>query len=137
MPATAAQVAKSLHIEEPDLRDPATNLEIGARHLKDLLRNVDSVPKALLAYNAGLTRVRTWERAGRGLPLDLFLESVPIEETRQYVRKILVSAVMYARLYGGKDPRETAAEFFGLSARPQDEPPPSAARPARRVVQPE
>jgi soluble lytic murein transglycosylase-like protein len=133
MPATAAQVAKSLHIEEPDLRDPATNLEIGARHLKDLLRNVDSVPKALLAYNAGLTRVRTWERAGRGLPMDLFLESVPIEETRQYVRKILVSAVMYARLYGGKDPRETAAEFFGLSARPQDEPP-SAARPgpARR-----
>jgi soluble lytic murein transglycosylase-like protein/tetratricopeptide (TPR) repeat protein len=134
MPATAAQVAKSLRIEEPDLRDPATNLEIGARHLKDLLRSVDSVPKALLAYNAGLTRVRTWEKAGKGLPLDLFLESVPIEETRQYVRKILVSAVMYARLYGGKDPRETAAAFFGLSARPQDEPRPAA---ARRTVQPE
>ncbi|MBE3132377.1 MAG: lytic transglycosylase domain-containing protein [Acidobacteria bacterium] len=134
MPATAAQVAKSLRIEEPDLRDPVTNLEIGARHLKDLLRSVDSVPKALLAYNAGLTRVRTWEKAGKGLPLDLFLESVPIEETRQYVRKILVSAVMYARLYSGKDPRETAAAFFGLSARPLDEPRPA---PAPRAAQPE
>lgn len=134
MPATAAQVAKSLRIEEPDLRDPATNLEIGARHLKDLLRSVDSVPKALLAYNAGLTRVRTWEKAGKGLPLDLFLESVPIEETRQYVRKILVSAVMYARLYDGKDPRETAVAFFGLSTQPLDGPRPA---PSRRAVQPE
>ncbi len=134
MPATAAQVATGLHIEQPDLRDAATNLAIGARHLKDLLRSVDSVPKALLAYNAGLTRVRAWERAGKGLPLDLFLESVPIEETRQYVRKILVSAVMYARLYGERDPRETAAAFFGLSARALDEPRPA---PARRAVRPE
>ena len=131
MPATAEQVARSLRIEQPDLRDPATNLEIGARHLKDLLRSVDNVPKALLAYNAGLTRVRTWEKAAGDLPLDLFLESVPIEETRGYVRKILVSAVMYARLYNGKDPRETAAAFFGLAARPLEEP---SAGPARRAV---
>ncbi len=121
MPVTAEQVARRLGLQDPDLRDPATNLEIGARHLKDLLRSAGSVPKALLAYNAGLTRVRTWEKALRGLPLDLFMEAVPFEETRGYVRKILVSAVMYARLYGGKDPRATAEEFFELRPRPLDE----------------
>ena len=124
MPATAEQVAKKLRMSDPDLRDPATNLEIGARHLKDLLRSVDSVPKALLAYNAGLTRVRTWEKTGRGLPMDLFVESVPFQETRGYVRKILVSAVMYARLYEGEDPRQAAAAFFDLAPLPPEAPQP-------------
>lgn len=122
MPATADQVARKLRMTDPDLRDPATNLEIGARHLKDLLRSAGNLPKALLAYNAGLTRVRSWEKTGQGLPLDLLLESVPFEESRGYVRKILVSAVMYARLYAEKDPREAAASFFGLTARPLEVP---------------
>ncbi len=126
MPVTADQVARKLGMKDPDLRDPAANLEIGARHLKDLLRSAGSVPKALLAYNAGLTRVRTWEKTARDLPLDLFMEAVPFEETRGYVRKILVSAVMYARLYDGQDPGETATEFFGLRPRPLDEPAPTA-----------
>jgi soluble lytic murein transglycosylase len=134
MPVTAGQVAGKLGLNDPDLRDPATNLEIGARHLKDLLRSAGSVPKALLAYNAGLTRVRTWEKSVKGLPLDLFMEAVPFEETRGYVRKILVSAVMYARLYGGRDPRDTAAEFFELKPGPLDEPRPA---PGASGVQPE
>jgi soluble lytic murein transglycosylase-like protein len=134
MPVTADQVARKLGMKDPDLRDPAVNLEVGARHLKDLLRSAGSTPKALLAYNAGLTRVRTWEKTSKGLPMDLFMEAVPFEETRGYVRKILVSAVMYARLYDGKDPRETAAEFFELRPRPLDEPVPPA---GASMVQPD
>jgi soluble lytic murein transglycosylase-like protein len=114
MAATAAPVARTLKIEDPDLKDPSTNLAIGVRHLKDLLSNVDSPTKALLAYNAGLSRVRQWERAAPGLPADLFIESVPIAETRGYVRKILVSSVMYAFLYRDTDPREAALSFFGI-----------------------
>jgi len=75
---------------------------------------VNSVPKALLSYNAGLTRVRAWERSGGDLPGDIFVESVPFEETRKYVRKILVSSVMYASLYGSEDPREAALSFFNI-----------------------
>ena len=128
MPVTADQVARKLGLQDPDLRHPATNLEIGARHLKDLLRSAGSVPKALLAYNAGLTRVRSWEKTAKGLPLDLFLEAVPFEETREYLRKILVSAVMYARLYSDRDPRETASVFFELRPGPLDEPAPASGR---------
>jgi len=114
MPATAAAVARRLHMAEPDLKDPSINLTIGVRHFQDLLRSVNSVPKALLSYNAGLTRVRAWERSGGDLPGDMFVESVPFEETRKYVRKILVSSVMYASLYGSEDPREAALSFFNI-----------------------
>jgi soluble lytic murein transglycosylase len=118
MPATAGGVARSLRIAEPDLRDPTTNLILGVRHLQDLMRSVDNPTRALLAYNAGLSRLRQWERAAGGLPADLFVESVPIAETRGYVRKILVSAVMYAFLYRDADPRETALSFFGIRQGP-------------------
>jgi hypothetical protein len=114
MPSTAAAVARGLRMVEPDLRDPTTNLTIGVRHLADLLKNVDSMTKALLSYNAGLTRLRQWEKAANGLPVDLFVESVPIAETRDYIRKILVSSVMYAFLYHDADPREAALSFFGI-----------------------
>lgn len=120
MPATAAGVAKGLGIANPDLRDPTTNLTIGIRHFKDLTKSVSNTTKALLAYNAGLTRVRQWERASRGLPSDLFLETVPFAETRDYVRKILVSSVMYAYLYHDADPREAALSFFGIDAKSLD-----------------
>ena len=122
MPATAASVARGLRMTNPDLRDPATNLTIGARHLEDLLSSVDSPTKALLSYNAGMARLRQWERASRGLPVDLFVESVPFAETREYVRKILVSSVMYAFLYKDADPREAALSFFNMQRRPLDMP---------------
>jgi soluble lytic murein transglycosylase-like protein len=118
MPATAEGIAKNLHLADPDLTDPATNLTLGLHHLGDLLDRVESTTRALLAYNAGLARVRQWERASRGLPEDLFFESVPFGETREYVRKILVSSVMYAFLYQDADPRETALAFFRVGKRP-------------------
>jgi len=42
------------------------------------------------------------------------LSSVPFDETRKYVRKILVSAVMYAYLYGKEDAREAVLSFFRI-----------------------
>jgi soluble lytic murein transglycosylase-like protein len=118
MPSTASSVAQRLHIVDPDLRDPATNLAIGVHHLKDLIGSAGSVTKALLAYNAGLSRLRQWERSNPGLPADLFVESTAITETRNYVRKILVSSVMYAFLYRDTDPRDAALSFFAITAGP-------------------
>ena len=114
MPVTAADVARSLKIINPDLRDPATNLALGVRHFRDLLSRAGTPTKAMLAYNAGLSRLRQWEKAAPGLPADLFMETVPIAETRDYVRKILVSAVMYAFLYHDADPRDAALSFFSI-----------------------
>ncbi|MGO9309777.1 MAG: flagellar assembly lytic transglycosylase [Spirochaetia bacterium] len=118
MPSTAASVAQRLHLVDPDLRDPGTNLAIGVRHLRDLLGTAGSTTKALLAYNAGMSRLRQWERTSPGLPSDLFVEAAAIAETRDYVKKILVSSVMYAFLYRDADPRDAALSFFSISAGP-------------------
>lgn len=114
MPDTAADLARQLRLETPDLRDPATSLRMGARHLAGLLGRVDAPVKALLAYNAGLARVRSWERAGAGLASDLLVETVPYDESREYVRKIAVSALLYAWVYDGRDPRDTLRGLFPL-----------------------
>ena len=112
MPDTAADLARQLKLEAPDLRDPATSLRMGARHLAGLLARVDAPVKALLAYNAGLARVRGWERAGAKLAPDLLVETVPFDESREYVRKIAVSALLYAWVYDGRDPRDTMRALF-------------------------
>jgi hypothetical protein len=112
MPATATDVAKSLKLASPDLTDPQTSITLGVHYLDGLLSKSGSLPKALLSYNAGLTRSRSWDRLNGGLAPDLFVEAVPFDESRQYVRKILVSTVIYAYLYGGQDPRETVKLFF-------------------------
>jgi soluble lytic murein transglycosylase len=121
MPSTAADIAQKLRIVDPDLRDPATNLAIGVRHFRDLVRNTGSTTKALLAYNAGLSRLRQWDRLSGGVPADLLVESAAIAETRDYVKKILVSSVMYAFLYGDADPREAALSFFSLAPGPLEQ----------------
>jgi soluble lytic murein transglycosylase len=118
MPSTAASVAQRLRIVDPDLRDPATNLSIGVRHFRDLLGSTGSTTKALLAYNAGMSRLRQWEKASPGMPADLLVEIASIAETRDYVRKIFVSTVMYAFLYEEADPRDSALSFFSLKTGP-------------------
>lgn len=112
MPETAGDAARKLRITEPDLRNPGMSLALGTRHLQDLLSRLPSLPKALLAYNAGLTRVKGWDARFNGLPADLFVEAVPFAESRGYVRKILTSAAMYAGLYDRVGPREAVGGFY-------------------------
>ncbi len=112
MPETAADAAKSLRMPDPILTDPEVSLKLGVYHLEKLHSRVGSIPKALLAYNAGLSRIRSWDRKNGDLSVDLFVEAVPYVESRQYVRKILVSSVIYAGLYGKGDPREAARLFY-------------------------
>jgi soluble lytic murein transglycosylase-like protein len=111
MEDAAADSARRLRMESYDLRDPEDNLRLGAEHFARLVARV-SVPKALMAYNAGLSRVRSWERRYPALPSDLLVEAVPYPETRGYLRKILVSAVHYGRLYYGLDASAAVLRFY-------------------------
>jgi soluble lytic murein transglycosylase-like protein len=65
-----------------------------------------------MAYNAGLSRVRSWERELAGLPAELLVEAAPFSETRRYVRKILVSAVHYGSLYFGLSNLQAVRLFY-------------------------
>ena len=122
MTATAADVARKLKVESYDILDPATNVRFGAYYLGELMERVDGLPLlAIFAYNAGLTNVRRWVRqtrgdwlmsyrsrhAATGISPDLFLETLPFTETREYGRKIVSAAALYGWLYYGVSPSDT------------------------------
>jgi soluble lytic murein transglycosylase len=86
---------------EVELRDPATNLHLGALYLAYLTENMETPMLALLAYNGGMGRVRRWRRAAPGLPPDLFPETIEYSETREYGRKVMNAAAAYGCLYYG------------------------------------
>ena len=113
MPATAEDMARRLGIENPDVYDPSANLEIGAYYFGTLVQRFDGNPsRAVFAYNAGPTRMRRWENSFGDLPGDLLLEAVPIEETRNHGRKVLVSALVYGYIYDGEDFTEIVSHYF-------------------------
>lgn len=112
MPATAADVARRLRLESPDLTDPGTNLIIGSWYLRHMLDRSENLPDALAAYNAGITRARRWRRERGGLAGDLFIETIPFDETRAYLKRLLVSSYHYGYLYYRLDPDKLSELFF-------------------------
>ena len=100
MPATAEEIASGLGMGSYDLTQPADNLRMGASHFANLITMTGGHPlRAMFAYNAGQGRLKRWLTDYPGLPDDILLETLPIEETRQYGRNILQAAVFYAELY--------------------------------------
>jgi soluble lytic murein transglycosylase-like protein len=65
LPSTAAEVAIRIGITEYDLRDPATNVALGAAYLRGLIAQQGSVDAALAAYNAGPQWAERAPRAAR------------------------------------------------------------------------
>jgi soluble lytic murein transglycosylase len=100
MPPTAQWVAKQL--KRPDFRpsqisDVAINTEFGAYYFKYWFDRLERMPAlAAAAYNAGPGRAQAW-RAGAPLEGAVWVETIPFNETRDYVKKVLANAMVYAR----------------------------------------
>jgi soluble lytic murein transglycosylase len=104
MPATARWTAKKIGLPFADaqIADRATNLKIGTAYLKLVLDDFDgSQAMAAAAYNAGPSRPRRW-REGATLEPAIWAENIPFSETRDYVKKVLSNATVYASLLAGK-----------------------------------
>jgi soluble lytic murein transglycosylase len=56
---------------------------------------------ALAGYNAGPGRVAQWRKQWPDLSMDEFIERIPLEETRAYVKLVLRNRMLYERLYSG------------------------------------
>lgn len=103
MPATARFVAHRIgleHYRADRVADVSVNLRLGTEYLKLVFDDQDAQPLlASAAYNAGPARVRRW-RAALARPLDgaLFVETIPIAETREYVKRVLFNTVVYGAL---------------------------------------
>lgn len=118
MPSTALEVANRLDLADPDYRNIDTNLQIGSWYLSSMIERTGSISYALMAYNAGPHRVKTWKKIRaenpnlEALPEDLFVETIPFRETRNYVKKILVNTAIYGYLYNQRKPYDTVKIFF-------------------------
>ena len=103
LPGTAALTARGLDVTfYPEwITVPDLNLHLGAAHLQELLERFGGrVDAAVAAYNAGTTPVRRWlARPGAEDP-DQFIELIPYQETRGYVRSVLRNRDLYRALYG-------------------------------------
>jgi len=105
MPATARWAAEQARIEgyaADRTGDPEINIALGTWYIRHLLDTFDGdIVCAIAAYNAGPGNVAKWFRARGGTPgdIDRFIESIPFEETRGYVKRVLRSYAAYKMLY--------------------------------------
>jgi len=105
MPVTAQAVSRRLGLPEvgrEELFNQDTNIRLGVGYLEQLLRQFSgNVLHAVAAYNAGPTAVSSWMAKYGGRDPDEFVELIPYQETRQYVKRVLRSYREYHRLGGG------------------------------------
>lgn len=101
MPATAQETAKRFGIplkSDQQVLDPSTNIQLGAAYLSQVYGQFNgNRVLASAAYNAGPGRVRQWLKDARHLSFDVWIESIPFDETRQYVQNVLSYAVIYSQ----------------------------------------
>ena len=104
MPTTARSVAKEVYgtktLSTRRIRRPKVNLTLGATLVAQLSAYFKDHPAPVLSgYNAGRGAARSWLRARGHLPLDAFVETIPYQQTRRYVMRVIALAEVYRRLY--------------------------------------
>ena len=103
MPATARWTAKRMGMSAQELsrwREPEVNLRLGLHYFAHVLeRSSGSLPLAAASYNAGPRRVLRWLPDD---PVDMvrWIESIPINETRDYVQKVVYNTWQYRAVLG-------------------------------------
>jgi soluble lytic murein transglycosylase len=102
LPSVGKQMAKQEDMgrfRTEELVDPATNIRLGTRYLKQTLDKFGDKPEyAFAAYNAGDNRVLDWQAIGHYRDMDEFVESIPFTETREYVQAIIRNEQIYREL---------------------------------------
>lgn len=104
MPRTARQTARELGLKLKGrlaLTDADTNITLGIGHLRQVMNRYQNNPVlATAAYNAGTYRVKQWIPDQGIIPADVWTETLPFTETRNYVQNILLFATIYQQRLG-------------------------------------
>ena len=105
MPATARWVAKRIGMKDfspSGITDMDTNVTLGTHYLSIVYSDLGNDPVlASAAYNAGPNRARRW-RDAKPLEGAIYAETIPFNETRDYVKKVMSNAIYYAAQFEGK-----------------------------------
>jgi soluble lytic murein transglycosylase len=103
LPATGREVFQRLGLaafRSELLFEPRLNVRLGSHYLGRLIEGYGgNLILALAAYNAGTGRVKRWLQELSTDDWDEFIERLPVEETRGYVKNVLRNYGVYQRLY--------------------------------------
>jgi soluble lytic murein transglycosylase len=100
MPGTAKQLARK-KVSTRYLFKAKNNIKLGTKYLRDLLdRHDGNQVLATAAYNAGPYRVKSWLKNAESLPADVWIETIPFKETREYVKSVLAYQQIYQHKVG-------------------------------------
>ncbi len=104
MPATARWVAKQIPVaayRPALLTDPQTNVTMGTYYFRRVLSDLGDPVLACAGYNAGPGRARRWQGA-KPLEGAIYAETIPFNETRDYVKKVMANAWFYRHRLTGQ-----------------------------------
>lgn len=104
LPSTAKSLAPNNKFSPQNLLDPQMNIQFGSKYLNQILRAYNgNFILATAAYNAGFGRIRPWIPK-QPMAADLWIETLPWSETRDYVKNILAYTVIYQQRLGQTTP---------------------------------
>lgn len=103
LPSTAKFIAKK-KVHRNKLFNPQTNVKYGTKYLRYLLDRLDgNFVTATAAYNAGIHRVNRWVKTPEPMPADIWIETIPYKETRDYVKNVMAYRQIYSELLGNEE----------------------------------
>ena len=104
MPRTAKQLSRELGIPTPTTREmltPETNVQLGTHYMQQLQKRFNgNIILATAAYNAGPHRANAWQPEYLPVSGDIWVETIPFSETRDYVKNILTYQAIYRHHLG-------------------------------------
>ena len=103
MPDTAKLVARQMGetYNPAALTDMNTNIRYGTFYLSMIQSQLSNSPVlATAGYNAGPNRARRWQPDSQPIAADQYTESIPLTETRDYVKHVMTNATHYGVLLG-------------------------------------
>ncbi|HED17875.1 MAG TPA: hypothetical protein ENI64_13815 [Gammaproteobacteria bacterium] len=98
LPGTAKRVARKLDgktIAVEKLGDAKQNIRLGLAYLNMLLDKTNNPILAMAAYNAGKNAVKRWLPEQSDMDADIWIETIPYRETRNYLKNILAYTLIY------------------------------------------
>ena len=98
-------------ISNKDLLKADQNIQLGTQYLKRLLKQYKgNTVLATASYNAGPHRVKKWIAKLDSLPADIWIETIPFKETREYVKSVMA----YQQIYQHKTGEQQESPFTQL-----------------------
>ena len=99
IPATASWILNR-ELSTQELTNPAINIEAAVAYLDYLFDRFETLEYAVASYNGGPNTVARWIRTNPELSVEKFIEEIPYGETRNFVKRVYTSYMMYNYLYG-------------------------------------